>query len=195
VYAALPGDGVLLQSVPTKTVQVPAIDLAADRVYLMLHGHFYDGTRFWGEGTADGPEAVSLGNIPPDAGATIFCGCCWGALPVEQPAWKVGSGQTVSPRTAESSIALAFLAAGALAFVGCTGTHYSPSVDGGPFLASQPMHEVFWRRSLEGAAPAQALFDAKRAFLKTIPEGSGLELRQAIALKTYHQFTCLGLGW
>jgi len=62
-------------------------------------------------------------------------------------------------------MALSCLQAGSLAFVGCTGAHYSP--DGASGFFGGPMHQAFWTQVLHGQKPpAEALFEAKRDFLR-----------------------------
>lgn len=57
------------------------------------------------------------------------------------------------------------------------------------------MHAAFWKRYNAGEAPAKALFEAKLEFLKGFPHGQSAPIGQAIELKIFKQFTCLGLGW
>ena len=95
------------------------------------------------------------------------------------------------PRT---SLALEFLASGALAFVGCTGVHYSPEGVGNYF--GRPLHEAFWRSYDAGYSPASALLAAKVEYVQGIPHAQDAEEDAvAIKLKILRQFTCLGLGW
>ena len=119
----------LLASRPTKYDDRPLYDLATDRVYLMLHGDYADGRRFRGEDNGDYPVAMDVTNVPNQSGAVAFAGCCWGALPVDQPAGRLSANEkVVAHKGADGSIALTFLLRGATAFVGCTGAHYSPDV-------------------------------------------------------------------
>ena len=91
-------------------------------------------------------------------------------------------------------MALSCLGAGARAFVGCTGVHYSPDESGGFFGA--PMHRAFWSEHLSGKLPpAKALFEARRDYLSDMPHGRRTPHELAIERKIYKQFTCLGLGW
>jgi len=165
-------------------------------VYYMLHGTDSDATRFWGEKQKGGYfEAMDISNIPSSTpGTVIFSGCCWGALSVQPPAYKKTPSVTVRPRTAEQSIALAYLNAGALAFVGCTGSHYSPNTPPYNFFG-KPMHDAFWNALGKGLQPAEALFEAKKEYGSKIPHGLEKPISKAIELKILRQFTCLGLGW
>jgi hypothetical protein len=192
-YGSLPGTEPMLVSAPS-TFNQPVFTLDADRVYLMLHGDAADATRFWGEGTPGHTEAVNLGNIPAPAGPVVFTGCCWGALTVDTPAARVQPNQPVTPRTPDTSIALSFLRSGAVAFVGCTGAHYSPSLPPYTYFGG-PLHAAFWQHSAAGDPPARALLQAKIDFGKDMPHGQAGPLAQAIEFKLLREYTCLGLGW
>ena len=197
IFGALPGTGDMLPSLPHTSDTPLAERLAAEHVYLMLHGHHEDCSRFWGEGTADGPEAVHVRNVPPRTGRVVFSGCCWGALVVDTPAGRLPPGTLVgqlAPQTADTSLALRFLAGGATAFIGCTGAHYSP-LDHPYAYYGGPLHAAFWRHVAAGVPPAQALFRAKTDYLRGIPHAGRDALARAIEEKTLYQFTCLGLGW
>lgn len=194
IFLNLPGQTQLLASAPTLATQQPPYNLAAERVYLMLHGRAEDATRFWGEDNGLYPEALNIGNVPQLDGAVVLSGCCWGALTVEKPAAQAPRGQPVAPRTVAASIALSTLAKGASAFVGCTGAHYSPVEQpydyyGGPF------HAAFWTRYDAGSPPARALFEAKQDYLAGIPHRFNDRPSVGRELKILRQFTCLGLGW
>ena len=98
------------------------------------------------------------------------------------------------PRTPDQSIALRFLRAGYNAFVGCTGSHYSPP-EAASLTHGKPMHLAFWNFIREGKAPAEALFQAKIQYLNQMPHGLEDFWDIAIEHKILRQFTCLGLGW
>jgi hypothetical protein len=181
----------MLASKPAVYTQIP--DLSQDYVYLMLHGSYTDATAFHGEETPGGLAAVRIENIPNVSGAVVFTGCCWGALPVDKPAVRA-SAQPVTARTPEDSIALRFLASGANAFVGCTGVHYSPIQPPYQFFGG-PLHAAFWRHVVDGAAPAEALFNAKKDYIAGMFHGCDDLIEHAIEYKILRQFTCLGLGW
>jgi len=168
--------------------------LAGDRLYLMLHGDYSDGTRFWGEDTPRGREAINMSNLPEEARGVIFTGCCWGALTVDRPAGRWSAGQPIACRTSDTSIALTMLRRGANAFIGCTGAHYSPTTEPYDYFGG-PMHDAFWRRVGEGASASQALFDAKKDYVKGMPHGQRTPMSAAIEFKIWRQYCCLGLGW
>ena len=199
VWRVINGAGTLHQSEPAVFDQQPRMNLAADTVYLMLHGYSNDGTRFSGERTEANKEAVNLGLVPETTASVVLCGCCWGALPVGVTGFAAGAGgagttAVLRPRSADSSIALRFLGAGATAFVGCTGAHWSPN-KGPEQGAGGPMHLAFIRHLQGGAAPALALMRAKMDYADGIPHDLDGADGLAIELKTLAQFTCLGLGW
>jgi hypothetical protein len=107
------------------------------------------------------------------------------------------TGVVPAPRLAENSIALRWLQAGATAFVGCTGIHYSPLEAPYNYFGG-PLHQAFWSAIGKGHAPAAALFEAKKAYLLDLPHNGDVDLGlegQAVEHKILHQFNCLGLGW
>lgn len=169
---------------------------AAGAVYLMLHGSARDATRFWGE-TQGGSayEAIAIENVPEKApGSVVFTGCCWGALIMAPAASKASAATPLRPRGPEGSMAIAYLKAGAQAFVGCTGSHYSPLEE--PYnYYGRPMHDAFWAEIGRGSRPAEALFKAKKEYVKGMPHGMTDRFSQAVEMKILRQFTCLGLGW
>lgn len=194
IWANLGGREELLVSEPTMPHGIGKEHFRVDQIYLMLHGHHNDTTRFWGETRADYVEAFNIANIPALEGSVVFTGCCWGALTVNKIASRYSPDQPIAQKTPGSSIALRFLENGANAFVGCTGAHYSPNVEPYSFFGG-PMHAAFWSKLLAGEPPAQALLNAKEDYLRGMPHGRrGLGAR-AIEFKILWQFTCLGLGW
>ena len=194
IYGDLPGAGGILVSRPTTYDQEPEVRLDAEQVYLMLHGDHVDASRFWGEGTPNNVEAVNVSNVAVESARVVFTGCCWGGLIAETPAWRVFRNRPFGHKTPEASIALSFLSRGALAFVGCTGAHYSPTEPPYDYFGG-PMHEAFWQRYNSGAAPAKALCDAKVLYLQGMPHGQVSPSALAVEFKILRQYTCLGLGW
>ena len=90
------------------------------------------------------------------------------------------------------SLALAFVAAGANAFIGCTAVH-------NPEVAS-PLHVLFFDGLLSGLPPAKALWQAKQFYARGIQRDESLPkdqqaLLQAAKYRTSRAFLCLGLGW
>jgi len=193
-YNLLPGAAQLLVSQPTAPAAIGPQNATGDVVYFMLHGSDSDATRFWGEDGSGAVEAVNLTNVPNMLSGIVFAGCCWGALTVDRRASIALSGQPLGTRTPGQSMALSYLHAGALAFVGCTGTHYSPTVSPYNYFG-RPMHLAFFKRVIAGSAPAQALFDAKVEYATGMPHGQSSNVGRAIEFKIWKEFTCLGLGW
>jgi hypothetical protein len=164
-------------------------------VYIMLHGSDTNATRYWGEDGTGYPVAMDIGNVPSRTGAVAFTGCCWGALIVLPKAADVGRNTPIVYRTPDSSIALQFLLKGGLAFVGCTGSHYSPTQAPYQYFGG-PMHQFFWQDYDSGTPPAEALFHAKVKYQSGIPhQGAAGGEGEAIEFKILRQYTCLGLGW
>lgn len=197
IYDSIPSSAVSPLEVSEKCAPGGiAANRAQGSVYYMLHGVDHDATRFWGERIGGRMfEAIDINNIPASTpGTVIFSGCCWGALTVLPPASRKTPAITLRPRTPEQSIALAYLKAGALAFLGCTGTHYSPSQPPYDYFG-KPMHDAFWKEVAKGKTPAQALFEAKKSYAVKMPHGLTRNFSQAVELKILRQFTCLGLGW
>ncbi|MCI0611851.1 MBL fold metallo-hydrolase [bacterium] len=184
----------LMISAPSTFQNQTKTGLAADRLYLMLHGDYIDSTRFWGEETDDNLEAINVGNLPDQCGNVVFTGCCWGALTIDTPAGRLIKGRPYGIKSLESSLALNFLRRGVTAFVGCTGAHYSPLEYPYQYFAA-PLHVAFWRNYIQNQSPAKALFDAKMEYFKNIPHGQDGQLARAIEYKVWREYTCLGLGW
>src|SRR6185436_14840285 len=124
-------------------VQSPEVG-AAGRLYFMLHGDDDDSTSFWGETAGGGyPVAFNLAGVPARSPAVLLTGCCWGALAASVSARRHVAGQPIPALTPQNSLALAFLRGGAQAFVGCTGSHYSPTVSPYAYFGG-PLHAAFW---------------------------------------------------
>ena len=107
------------------------------------------------------------------------------------------AGSPVAARTSENSIALKFLESGVLAFIGCTGTHYSPTEPPYDYFGG-PIHSLFWDQFMNKQkfeSPAKALFEAKKVIVLGIPHAKTGPLAEAIERKIVRQYTCLGLGW
>jgi hypothetical protein len=191
VWQGVPGSRNLLTSKATRPANVKSDDLKQAWVYFMLHGDHHDGARFWGED--QGPvEAINVSRLPKDGVGVVLSGCCWGALTVDQIASTATA--TLAPKTVERSMALSLLAAGAPAFIGCTGAHYSPDSTAAYF--GGPMHAAFWKELIGNhQPPAAALYAAKKAYLEDMPHGQRKPFEVGIERKIYKQFTCLGLGW
>ena len=170
-------------------------ELSADLVYLMLHGNYRDTSRMWGEfANGDSLEGFTTQNVGTAQGAVVLTGACWGALAVDLPAARWAQGMPIGQRDATNAISLRYLAAGANAFVGCTGSHYSP-IDPPYETMGGPLHQSFWNAVLGGTPAAQALLRAKLDYLRDLPHGLTDSTRIAFENKILWQFTCLGLGW
>ena len=194
IFSNLPGKEELWVSRPLTFDALPRFFLSGDQIYIMLHGDYADSSRFWGEETSGNREAVNISNVPATSGAVVFTGCCWGALTVSTPAGRIENGRSFGQKSADDSLAMTFLARGAVGFVGCTGSHYSPLQPPFKFFGG-PMHEAFWNAYATLRSPAAALFEAKLRYLKGMPHGQTSNNSRAIEYKILRQYTCLGLGW
>jgi beta-lactamase superfamily II metal-dependent hydrolase len=193
VIKCVPGLAEALRSLPKTRDSLPMDGVSVPLVYFMLHGYDDDATRFAGQ-EPEYPDAFDIDQVPGAGSGVVFTGCCWGALTVRQIASRVTSGKGLTLRTPEDSIALRYLRAGYNAYIGCTGSHYSPP--GKNMTHGKPMHVAFWKQLVEKhAPPAEALFEAKKQYLKDMPHGMDDVLDVAIEHKILRQFTCLGLGW
>ncbi len=195
VYELLRGHGDMLRSEPTRSDGRPHISFGAEQVYLVLHGKPRDGSRLWGEdGAGNLLEAVTTAHISPNSGNVVFTGCCWSALTVDTLARDVSLDHPPVQRTPRSSLALQALAVGTRAFLGCTGSHYSPAQAPYQYFAA-PLHRAFWHHLNAGMSPAAALFAARKEYVTAIPHGRSELLSEAIERKIWQEYTCLGLGW
>ncbi|MDF0522488.1 hypothetical protein P0R31_35195 [Bradyrhizobium yuanmingense] len=191
VYANIPGNEAVQISCPQQPSAQQRQLAARECVYFMLHGDYRNSTVFWGEDDGGNLTAIDIASLPASGIGIAFAGCCWGALTVSDPA-LVSNGQP-TPRMVERSMALSILKAGARAFVGTTGVHYSPGAQGGFF--GGPLHAAFWDEIRKKVPPAQALHNARQTYLLDIPHGRTALWDLAVERKLYKQFTCLGLGW
>lgn len=194
VYDVVPGSDPLKTSELVDPSSLGRLSSLPAHVYFMLHGADFDTSRFWGEyQNGRTLEACNVGNLPSNFSGVAFAGCCYGALIVEGKA-STALGKIPSPIPVSRSMALSMLAAGATAFVGCTAAHYSP-LDGELNHYGAPLHRRFWTNIAAARTPAEALHQAKLAFLPGIPHGPRGLVHVAIEKKVLFQFTCLGLGW
>ncbi len=196
VFKALPGTGPQLVSAPSTAHDAAAAqaDLQG-QVYFMLHGSDADGSAFWGDDPATGRqlEAIDVPALPARLRGVVFTGACWGALIVTRRAAAQSLDRPPQGKSPDLSLALSALRRGCQAFVGCTGSHYSP-LGRKPDAAGGPLHVAFWKHHRAGRPPAEALFLAKRDYAAKIPYRDD-PLEEAVDQKILRQFTCLGLGW
>lgn len=199
IFSRIVGAEAMLESEPTACGDGSAAGLNARHLYLVLHGQSMDCSSLCGEaGGVKDFKALSVACIPALRGATAFLGACYGALTVDLTALYDPVGDQAVPLTSQQSIALRLLSRGALAVIGCTGTHYSPLAPTYDAIAQchtgAPIHELFWQHILAGRPPAAALYQAKIDYLSYLPYCAG-DSATAMTLKHWRQFTCLGLGW
>ncbi len=197
IWTDLPGRRALNASRDYLSAHASAPETEAGCQYFMLHGSDVDASVFSGEDGSIYTRAFTIQNVPPTFSGLVFSGCCWGALSVSQKAVEIGD-RPPAPRIAERSIALSYLKAGANAFVGCTGAHYSgPDTDPDVNYAL-PLHSAFWKALPNvGYSASLALYGARRYYGELIASDTTRRNPLDIArrLKNRAQFTCLGLGW
>src|SRR5689334_3588089 len=87
VYVRIDAGRKMLTSEPTE-FDAAGLVAGGDHVYVMLHGDYTDGSRYWGEQTPNDREARNIRNVPKRSPAVVFTGCCWGALTVDRPAGR-----------------------------------------------------------------------------------------------------------
>ena len=170
VFGALPGADPLLVSIPVLS-DSPSFRLDGRMVYVMLHGDHHDTSQFEGEKeNRQRVPAATLANVPTENAGVVLAGCCWGGLISNEIASECPPEKDPGQRSPENSMAMKFLEGGSIAFVGCTGLHYSPMKE--PFeYNGRPMHESFWRHVLAGDPPAVALHKARDEFGAAYPTG------------------------
>lgn len=179
----------------SSSVASPEIDSPCH--YYMLHCTATDATQFTGGTETGGGEPVGFDvtKVPQHFQGLVFSGCCWGALIVNGKAYEA---RTVPPsRTSAESIALSYLKAGAIAFIGATGMHYSGQSEDPNENYALLLHQAFWSRLANHGLPALALFEAKLDFhthLDSVRDQL-TALEYARRRKNLAQLTCLGLGW
>lgn len=198
IWPRIQGSRALAVSHPYLAGNITPADVATRCHYFMLHGDDEDACTFTGEepGKPD-PVAFTIGNVPAKFDGVVFTGCCWGALIVDGKAMDA-VGSMPASRSARTSIALSYLKAGAVAYVGCTGAHYSGTNPDPKANYAARLHGSFWDELAKpGQGAAQALHLAKEDYLAwTVSERAKLDpLITARRLKNFAQFTCLGLGW
>ncbi|HYD84891.1 MAG TPA: hypothetical protein VEA63_12590, partial [Opitutus sp.] len=196
VFRQIAGRGSELVSIPATTRESRAVQADMQgNVYLMLHGSDGDGSALWGEDAASGRlvESIDLTCLPTRASGVIFTGACWGALTVTRKAATQPLDRPPQSKSPDQSLALAALRSGYLAFIGCTGSHYSP-LGRKADSAGGPLHTLFWKYLTAGKPPAEALFAAKSDYAAKIPYRDD-PIEEAVDQKIVRQFTCLGLGW
>ena len=194
LVGSAPHDTPLVVSHPADSSVFQPAWVSNPLTYLMLHGSDIDGTRLWGEDPDRHPiETLAVADLPAELEGTFFSAACWGGLIVSQTAQRARAGRPLADRVDNQSFALSTLARGAHAYVGCTGTHYSPKGKaahkyGGPF------HLAFLDAFAGGALAAEATWKAKQSYLEYVAQiTDATEL--AYATKILSLFTCLGLGW
>ena len=129
---------------------------------------------FFGQRDRNYPVAMSSKQVSTKAvpGTVIAAECCYG-------------GQLYDPILAgvDDPICIAYLAKGALGFVGSTNIAYGPAVSN---AQADLLTQFFFERVLAGASLGRALLQARQRFITT------QKMTNPINLKTLAQFVLLG---
>jgi len=118
----------------------------------------------------------------------VSSGACFGA-------WTLDTILEPVHKTADNSLALAYLKAGTRSFIGSTHTTYSAvNTTSGPYVGVHGFEILFWRGVLAGARPIDAFHSAKLRIAAVIDEAiaAGAPEAAALNLKTLHHVIYLG---
>lgn len=118
----------------------------------------------------------------------VDVGACYGA-------WTLDTIQEPTHKTAENSLALAYLRSGTRAFIGDTHLSYSVAVSpDGPYLGRTGFEVVFWKAIAAGATPIDAYQEAKLAVGAVIDQAvqAGAVDAAQLNYKTLHEMVYFG---
>lgn len=152
-YGAIDAPGRLRLSPPLAHPDVPHPGAEGPRFrYYNLHG-LVDASEWFGQrdpgfgaDTPEFPVALRPDDIGSVPGVVVMSEACHGARLID--------------RGPSDAIALAYLAGGALAFVGATGVAYG-GIGDGPLLGADLLAQRFWQALLAGRPAGEALAHAK----------------------------------
>lgn len=140
----------------------------------------------WEVAVGDSVTAVDLAGAA--SRGVVSVGACFGA-------WTLDTIQEPTHKTAENSLALAYLKGGTRAFIGSTHTTYSTvNTTAGPYTGIHGFEILFWRNLLSGQRPIDAFHNAKVRVAAVIDQAvaEGEAEYAAINLKTLHHVVYLG---
>jgi hypothetical protein len=135
------------------------------------------------DGQADAVTLASARNR-----GVVDVGACYGA-------WTLDTVQEPRHKTADNSLALAFLRSGTRAFIADTHLSYSIATDpDGPYLGRTGFEVVFWQAIAAGSTPIDAFQQAKVTIAETIDLAiaEGAADAALLNLKTLHEMVYLG---
>jgi hypothetical protein len=123
-------------------------------------------------------------------GGVIKLGTCYGAWTIDTTLRGVASH-----KTAENSIALAYLRSGTRAVVGESHISYAyPIGTDGPYFSASGYEILFWRHLLSGKTPIDAFYQAKLDLASTLQQAldAGEVELALVNFKTLHEELYLG---
>jgi hypothetical protein len=135
------------------------------------------------DGQADAVNLASARNR-----GVVDVGACYGA-------WTLDTVQEPKHKTADNSLALAFLRSGTRAFVADTHLSYSiATAPDGPYFGRTGFEVVFWQAIAAGSTPIDAFQQAKVTIAATIDlaVAAGAADAALLNLKTLHEMVYLG---
>jgi hypothetical protein len=178
----------MLVSPPARASELPPYRVEGEHCYVALHGRIRD-PQFYSDAAGGWLAALGSDNLGDPAPRVVLAAACWSGVTVDVRAVEADD-YTAQSKGVADSFALACLARGTAAFLGCTGSHYAAA---SPLLAAGPLHSAIWHH-LRSAPPALALLRARRDYVAAMPYSDD-PLEQARELKMAAAFCCLGLGF
>jgi hypothetical protein len=157
---------------------------SADVVYWLATSNDLDGE--WEVGVATSIPVVTIDGAASTG--VVSSGACFGA-------WTLDTTLEPAHKTADNSLALAYLKSGTRSFIGSTHTTYSSiNTTSGPYVGVHGFEILFWRGVLAGASPIDAFHSAKLRIAAVIDEAIAVGAPEAAALnlKTLHHVIYLG---
>jgi hypothetical protein len=157
---------------------------SADVNYWLPRSGDLDGE--WDVGVATQVPIVTIDGAASNG--VVNSGACFGA-------WTLDTVLEPVHKTADNSLALAYLKAGTRSFIGSTHTTYSSiNTTSGPYVGVHGFEILFWRGVLAGARPIDAFHSAKLRIAAVIDEAIAVGAPEAAALnlKTLHHVIYLG---
>ena len=205
-FGYLPAEGHQLESPPFAAKardyraykQITDEHLAADKVYLMVHGEARVTILNWGSQAGSWKPVAVDGSLFVDdwsLDGVVFAGACWGVQLADLTAYEAEPDVHFESLAIEASLPLEFINRGANAFVGFTALHHVP-IGRTELVLGAPLHDMFWKNIASGEmAPAEALFQAKAGYVSAMQADGMHKLALAQELKALWAASCIGLGW
>ena len=141
---------------PPETTDTIIIDKNMEKLYFNLHGS-KSTNKWYGQGEGRYPIALSPDNIPKLKYSIVFTEACYGAYIID--------------KEISESLALTFLKAEAICFVGSTTIAYGPPSP--PATEADLIASLFFQEILKGENFGFALLNAKNEFFKIMIDRQG----------------------